>query len=175
MSRDFSDLLKVLAVTVLVFAASTLVMLYIIYLLAQYGANLPMVGSLPLKAPPELVPLLADSRLFTTLVAVQVTAMGLALILSSTTIDMSLLIASKAVAVVIAALLGFMAGHMIYLQLNENTAFSLGPLTPLAVALLAFLVLSSLLAVPNLRQLGNLRFVVAIGLVIAGPLLLLWL
>lgn len=175
MSRDFSDLLKVLAVTVLVFAASTLVMLYIIYLLAQYGANLPMVGSLPLKAPPELVPLLADSRLFTTLVAVQVTAMGLALILSSTTIDMSLLIASKAVAVVIAALLGFMAGHMIYLQLNENTAFSLGPLTPLAVALLAFLVLSSLLAIPNLRQLGNLRFVVAIGLVIAGPLLLLWL
>jgi len=174
-SRDFSDLLKVLAVTVLVFAASTLVMLYIIYLLAQYGANLPMVGSLPLKAPPELVPLLADSRLFTTLVAVQVTAMGLALILSSTTIDMSLLIASKAVAVVIAALLGFMAGHMIYLQLNENTAFSLGPLTPLAVALLAFLVLSSLLAIPNLRQLGNLRFVVAIGLVIAGPLLLLWL
>lgn len=175
MSRDFSDLLKVLAVTVLVFAASTLVMLYTIYLLAQYGANLPMVGSLPLKAPPELVPLLADSRLFTTLVAVQVTAMGLALILSSTTIDMSLLIASKAVAVVIAALLGFMAGHMIYLQLNENTAFSLGPLTPLAVALLAFLVLSSLLAVPNLRQLGNLRFVVAIGLLIAGPLLLLWL
>lgn len=175
MSRDFSDLLKVLAVTVLVFAASTLVMLYIIYLLAQYGANLPMVGSLPLKAPPELVPLLADSRLFTTLVAVQVTAMGLALILSSTTIDMSLLIASKAVAVVIAALLGFMAGHMIYLQINENTAFSLGPLTPLAVALLAFLVLSSLLAIPNLRQLGNLRFVVAIGLVIAGPLLLLWL
>jgi len=174
-SRDFSDLLKVLAVTVLVFAASTLVMLYIIYLLAQYGANLPMVGSLPLKAPPELVPLLADSRLFTTLVAVQVTAMGLALILSSTTIDMSLLIASKAVAVVIAALLGFMAGHMIYLQINENTAFSLGPLTPLAVALLAFLVLSSLLAIPNLRQLGNLRFVVAIGLVIAGPLLLLWL
>lgn len=175
MSRDFSDLLKVLAVTVLVFAAGTLVMLYVIFLLAQYGANLPMVGSLPLNAPPELVPLLADSRLFATLGAVQVTAMGLALLLASNSIDMALLITSKAVAVVIAALLGFMGGHMVFLQLNENTAFSLGPLTPLAVALVAFLVLSSLLAIHNLRQLGHLRFVVAIGLVIAGPLLLLWL
>ncbi len=175
MSKDFSDLLKVLAVTILMFAVSTLAMLYIIFLLAQYGANLPMVGSLPLNAPPELVPVLGNNQLFTTLLAAQVTGMGLALLLSSTTMDMAMLIASKAVAVVIAALLGFMGGHMIYLQLNENTAFSLGPLTPLAVALLAFLLLSSLLAIHNLRQLGNLRFVVAIGLVIAGPLLLLWL
>lgn len=175
MSKDFIDLLKVLLATALVFAVSTLVMLYVIYLFAQYGANLPMVGSLPLNAPPEMVPMLADNRLFTTLAAVHVTASGLALLINSNTIDMALLITSKAVAVVITALLGFVGGHMIYLQLTENTAFALAPLTPVAVVLVAFLVLSSVLSVYSLRQLGNLRFVVAIAMVVMGPMLLVWL
>jgi hypothetical protein len=175
MTQDFTDLLKVLVAVVLVFALGTVVMLYAIYLLAQYGGNLPMVGSLPLNAPPEMVPMLADNRLFTTLAAVQVTATGLALLVTSRTVDMALLIAAKAVTVVITAMLGFVGGHMIYLQLTEGTAFALGPLTPVAVVLAVFLVLSSVLSVFNLRQLGNLRFVVAIGLVVLGPLLLMWL
>ena len=175
MSQDSIDLLKVLAATVLVFAAGTLVMLYVIYLLSQYGADLPMIGSLPLTAPPEMVPLLANTQLFATLAAAHVTAMGLALLLTSQTIDMALLITSKAVAVVITALLGFVGGHMVYLQLTEGTAFSLGPLTPVFVALVAFLVLSTILSVYNLRRLGNLRFAVAVGLVVMGPLLLVWL
>lgn len=50
MSQSTTDLLKVIAVTLALFAATTLVMLYGIALLAQYGANLPMVGSLPLNA-----------------------------------------------------------------------------------------------------------------------------
>jgi hypothetical protein len=173
MTQDFTDLLKVLVAVVLVFALGTVVMLYAIYLLAQYGGNLPMVGSLPLNAPPEMVPMLADNRLFTTLAAVQVTATGLALLVTSRTVDMALLIAAKAVTVVITAMLGFVGGHMIYLQLTEGTA--LAPLTPVAVVLAVFLVLSSVLSVFNLRQLGNLRFVVAIGLVVLGPLLLMWL
>jgi hypothetical protein len=175
LSQDLTDLLKVLAATALVFAASTLVMLYVIYLLAQYGANLPMVGSLPLNAPPEMVPMLADNRLFTTLAAAHVTAAGLALLLTANTIDMALLITSKAVAVVITALLGFVGGHMVYLQLTEGTRFALEPLAPAAIALLAFLVLSSVLSVQNLRGLGNLRFVVAIGMIVMGPMLLVWL
>jgi len=174
-SQDSIDLLKVLAATALVFAAGTLVMLYVIYLLSQYGADLPMIGSLPLTAPPEMVPLLANSQLFATLAAAHVTAMGLALLLTSQTIDMALLITSKAVAVVITALIGFAGGHMIYLQLNERTALNLQALTPALIALVAFLVLSSVLSIPSLRQLGNLRFVVAIGLILIGPMLLLWL
>ena len=175
MSQDFTDLLKVLAATALVFAAGTLVMLYVIYLLAQYGANLPMVGSLPLNAPPEMVPMLADNRLFTTLAAAHVTAAGLALLLTANTIDMALLITSKAVAVVITALLGFVGGHMVYLQLTEGTRFALEPLAPVGIALLAFLVLSSVLSVQNLRRLGSLRFVVAVGMIVMGPMLLVWL
>lgn len=175
MSQDTIDLLKVLAATAIVFAAGTLTMLYVIYLLAQYGANLPMVGSLPLSAPPEMVPLLAGSRLFSTLAAAHVTATGLALLIASNTIDMALLITSKAVTVVITALLGFVGGHMIYLQLTEGIAFALSPLTPVFIALAAFLVLSTMLSVANLRRLGNLRFVVAIGSILVGPLLIVWL
>lgn len=175
MSQDTLDLLKVLVATALVFAISTLVMLYVIYLLAQYGGNLPMIGSLPLRAPPEMVPMLADSRIFSTLAAAHVTATGLALLISSNTIDMALLITAKAVAVLITALLGFVGGHMVYLQLTEGTAFALSPLTPAFVALAAFLVLSSFLSVPSLRQLGYLRFAVAIACILMGPMLLVWL
>lgn len=175
MSKDTTDLLKVLAVTLVLFAGATLVMLYGIALLAQYGANLPMVGSLPLNAPPELIPLLADSRVFSTLAAVHVTATGLALLVSIQTVDMALLIAAKAVTVVIAALLGFAIGHMVYLQLTENTALNLNPLLPSLITLIGFLVLSTMLSVSALRGLGNLRFAVGVALVILGPLLLVWL
>ena len=175
MSQDFTDLLKVLATTALIFAAGTLVMLYVILILATYGADLPMVGSLPLSAPPEMVPLLANSSLFTTLAAVHVTSAGLALLFSSRTVDMALLITSKAVAVVITALLGFIGGHMVYLQLTEKTAFSLGPLTPTFLVLLGFLVLSTILSVQNLRTLGNLRYVAGIAMIFLGPMLLVWL
>ena len=175
MSQDSIDLLKVLAATALVFAVGTLVMLYVIYFLAQYGADLPMIGSLPLAAPPEMVPLLANTQLFATLAAAHVTAMGLALLVTSQTIDMALLITSKAVTVVITALLGFAGGHMVYLQLNENAAINLAALTPALIALAAFLVLSSILSVQNLRQLGKLRFVAGLALILIGPMLLLWL
>lgn len=175
MSQDTTDLLKVLAVTLLVFAGSTLVMLYGILLLAQYGANLPMVGSLPLSAPPELVPLLASSGVFATLAAVHVTGSGIALLLTSNTIDMALLITAKAVAVVIMALLGFAGGHMIYLQLTENTALNLNPLLPALTGLVGFLALSTVVSVPALRRLGNLRYAVGLGLIVLGPLLLVWL
>ena len=175
MSQDFTDLLKVLAVTALIFAIGTLAMLYVILLLATYGADLPMVGSLPLNAPPEMVPLLAGSQIFSTLAAAHVTAAGLALLVAIHTMDMALLITSKAVAVVITALLGFIGGHMVFLQLTEGTAFQLGPLTPTGIALLAFLILSSVMSVQNLRQLGNLRFAVAVAMILMGPMLLVWL
>lgn len=175
MSQDIIDLLKVLVATLLVFAASTLVMLYVIYLLSQYGADLPMIGAVPLSVPPEMVPLLAQNQILPTLAAVHVTATGLALLMTSHTIDMALLITSKAVAVVITALLGFVGGHMIYLQLSEAVAIKLAPLTPVAIALVAFLVLSSILSVPSLRQLGRMRFVAAAAAIVMGPLLLVWL
>ncbi|UYO00113.1 MAG: hypothetical protein KIT02_02445 [Devosia sp.] len=174
MSQDTMELIKVLMVTVVIFAASTLVMLYGIALLAQYGGNLPMVGSLPLAAPPELIPLLADSRLFSTLAAVHVVASGFVLVLTSHTLDTALLIVAKAAAVVITALIGFSGGHMIYLQLTESAPLRVSAITPAVIALAGFLLLSSLLSVPALRRLGALRLPVALGLILIGPLLILW-
>lgn len=175
MSQDTMDLLKVLAAVMLVFAASTLAMLYVIYLMAQYGANLPMVGALPLTAPPELIPLLAQSQVFATLAAVHVTASGLALLLMSNTIDMALLITAKAVTVVITSLIGFAGGHMIYLQLNENTPLSASGIAPAVIALAGYFLLSTLLSVQSLRQLGHLRFAIAVAAILIGPMLLVWL
>lgn len=175
MSQDTMDLLKVLAATLIVFAASTLVMLYTIYLFAQYGANLPMVGALPLTAPPELVPLLTESRVFSTLPAVHVTATGLALLVASTTIDMALLITAKAMTVIITSLIGFAGGHMIYLQINENTPLSATAIAPTVITLAGYFLLATVFSVPGLRRLGNLRFVVGLALVVLGPLLLVWL
>lgn len=175
MSQDTMDLLKVLSITVLLFAASTLVMLYGIALFARYGADLPMVGALPLAAPPEMIPLLAESRLFSILGAVHLTASGMALLLSSNTIDMALLIAAKAATVVITALTGFSGGHLIYLQLTEDAPLALSGLTPALVALAGFLLLSSMLSVPALRRLGALRFPVGLALIVLGPALMLWL
>ena len=172
MSQGSLDLLKVLAVTALTFAVGTLVMLYVILLLGRYGANLPLLGALPLRMPPDIVPLLADSRLFTTLAAAHVTVTGLALLITSNTIDMGLLIVSKAVTVVITALLGCVGGHMAYLQITEGRGFALSPLTPALIVLVGFWLLSTLLSVQTLRQLGNLRFLVAIAMVLAGPLVL---
>src|SRR5690606_23989041 len=104
----------------------------------------------------ELVSVLTGSGVFATLAAAHVTGSGIALLLTSSTIDQALLIAAKAVAVVIVALLGFAFGHMIYLQLTENTPLNLNPLMPALVGLAGFFVLSTFLSVPSLRQMGNL-------------------
>jgi hypothetical protein len=174
-SRDTTDLLKVLAAVLLVFATATLAMLYVIFLMAEYGANLPMVGSLPLTAPPELIPVLANNQVFATLAAVHVTATGIALLLASNTIDMALLITAKAVTVVITSLIGFAGGHMVYLQLTESTPLSMSGLTPAVIALVGYFLLSTALSAPTLRQLGHLRFAIGVALIILGPMLLVWL
>jgi hypothetical protein len=175
MSQDTMDLLKVLAATLIVFALSTLVMLYTIYLMAQYGANLPMIGALPLSAPPELVPVLAQNQVFATLPAVHVTATGLALLMTSNTIDMALIITAKAMTVIITSLIGFAGGHMIYLQINENTPLQTNALVPAIIALAGYFLLATVLSAPGLRRFGNLRFVIGLALIIMGPMLLVWL
>jgi zinc transporter ZupT len=88
---------------------------------------------------------------------------------------MALLITAKAVTVVITSLIGFAGGHMIYLQLNENTPLSASGISPALIALAGYFLLSTALSVPTLRQLGNLRFAVAVGLILIGPMLLVWL
>ena len=173
MSQDSIDLLKVLVATALVFAASTLLLLYVILLGSRYGSSWPVVGAVLPIAVPDIGPLIANVRMFIVLATVQVTAMGVALLLTSHTIDTALLITSKAVTVVIVASLGAVGGHAIYSQLNDGAILNLAALGPALIALAAFLVLSSVLSVQSLRQLGQLRFLVGVVMILIAPLLLL--
>ena len=43
------------------------------------------------------------------------------------------------------------------------------------MAVIGYFLLSTAISVPALRQLGNLRFIIAIALVLIGPMLLVWL
>jgi hypothetical protein len=172
LSKDLTDLLKVLAATVAVFAVGTLVLFYVLWAYATFGSGVPGLSSLPLSKRPDMFAMLADGAIFKTFAAAHVTASGIALLLTSRTIDMALLITSKAVAVVITALLGFILGRMVYLRLTANVDFAFGPLLAPALVVVGFLVLSSLLSVYNLRALGNLRFVAGAAMILVGPLLL---
>ena len=64
---------------------------------------------------------------------------------------------------------------MIYLQLTENTPLTASGIAPAVIALAGYFLLSTMLSVQTLRGLGNLRFAVAVGLVLIGPMLLVWL
>ena len=172
MSQENIELIKVWVATALVFAVGTLVMLYVILLLRRYGGDLPLIGSLPVASPPGMVPLLADPRLFVVLVAAHVSASGVALMLASQTIDLALLIAAKAMTVLIVALLGCWGGQTAYEQLTDVGAISTAGLLPMAIALTAFAALSTILSMASLRALGNLRFLVAVVAILAAPMIL---
>jgi hypothetical protein len=174
LSQDSIDLLKVLAATALVFAVSTLVMLYVIWLGALYANNWPVVGSVLPISSPDIGALIVNTRVFVVLAVVHITAMGLALFLTSHTIDMALLITSKAVSVVVTAQLGMAGGQIVFAQLNDAAPINLAALTPALVVLVGYLVLSSILSVQNLRQTGKLRFAIGALLILAAPFILVW-
>jgi hypothetical protein len=172
LSQDSIELVKVWVATALIFAVGTLATLYVIVLLRRYGADLPVIGDLPLASPPAMVPLLGDPRLFITLIAAHVSASGIALVFASQTIDMALLIAAKAMTVLVVALIGCWGGQSAYEQLNVGGSIATAGLVPMAIALAAFAALSTILSVASLRALGNLRFLIAIAALLAAPIIL---
>lgn len=173
MSNDLADLIKVMAVTLLVTAVSTLVMLYTIFLVRRYVGDIPVIGMVGQVGAPGIAAILADNRVFGTLITLHVIATGIALLLASNTIDMALLITAKAATVILSALLGYAVGFMGYLQINNAGAFNLNALLPAIIAVLIYLVLSTWASMPSLRRLNHLRFPIGILAILFGPLLLL--
>jgi hypothetical protein len=173
MSKDLADLIKVMAVTLLVFAVSTLAMLYTVSLMARYASTIPVLQLIGRVGAPGIGPMLADSQIFPILLTLHVIATGIALLLVSATVDMALLITAKAATVLISALLGYAVGFMGYVQINGGGAFNLNALLPAIIALLVYLVLSTWLSMPSLRRLNHLRFPLGILAILFGPLLLL--
>lgn len=172
MSKELADLIKVMAVTLLVTAVSTLVMLYTIWLVRRYVGDIPIIGLVGQVGAPNVAAMLADTRIFSTLITLHVIATGIALLLTSATIDMALLITAKAATVILSALLGYAVGFMGYVQINSGPAFNLNTLLPAIIAVLVYLVLSTWLSMPSLRRLNHLRFPLGIVAILFGPLLL---
>jgi len=172
MSNDTIDLLKVLVVTFLVMAVATAFLFLLGDTFQTYGGNLPLIGDLPVYAPPSAVPVLVDIRWLVVIGATFLVASGLVLLAWSATLDMALLVFAKAVTVAITALFGIFAGTWVYMRLMEGTELSLASLNRLGVALIAFFVFSTVLRTASLRGTGPLRFLIGIGLIVLGPILL---
>src|SRR3546814_7246969 len=89
MAQDTVDLVKVMVVSLLIFAVSTMVTVYLLVLFRTYAGAVPIIGSLPTLAIGTMIPALAETRLFVILAAMFLMASGISLMLTSVTIDMA--------------------------------------------------------------------------------------
>jgi hypothetical protein len=67
---------------------------------------------------------------------------------------------------------GMFAGTWGFTRLTRGTELSLLSLNRLGIALVVFFIFSTILRTPNLRSGGPMRFVIAAGLILLGPILL---
>ncbi|WP_375452097.1 hypothetical protein [uncultured Devosia sp.] len=172
MAQDTIDLLKVMVVTLIVFALSTLATVYLLIAFRSYAASVPVIGSLPTLDIGNLTPLLLATRLFVVLGAVFLMGSGLTLILSSATIDMAMLIIAKAMSLLITAIFGVLAGLWGYVRLAQGSELALPGINRLAIALIVFFVLSSMLRTATIRNWGAMRFVAAAAMIVLAPVVL---
>jgi len=172
MSQDTIDLIKAMFAIFLAFAISTVAMLYLLVGLQLAGGNLPIVGDLPSYQPGAAVPLLMDVRNLVTLGATLVMGSGLALILTSMTVDMAILIFAKAMTLLVTAQAAIIAGHWTYLRITTGAELGLTGINLLGVALLVFFLLASVLRLGTFRAWGPYRFVASAAMILLAPILL---
>ena len=172
MSQDTIDLVKVMVVSLLIFAISTIAVVYLLVLFRTYGGNVPVIGKLPSLDLGAIIPALAQTRLLVILGAVFVMASGISLVLTSVTIDMAMLIIAKAMTLLITAMFGVLAGLWGYVRLSQGTELALPGINRLAIALIVFFVLSSVLRSATFRGWGAMRFVAAAVMIVLAPVLL---
>lgn len=172
MSQDFTDLVKVMVVSLLIFAISTLATLYMLVLFRHYAGSVPIIGALPPLAIGTMIPTLTQSRLFVVLGAIFVMASGISLLLSSVTIDMAILIIAKTMTLLITAMFGILAGLWAYVRLTLGSTLALPGINQLAVALIVFFVFSSVLRPTIFRNRGAIQFIAAIIMILLAPVVL---
>jgi hypothetical protein len=172
MSQDTVDLIKVMVVSLVVFAISTLATVYLLVLFRTYAGSVPVIGRLPGLEIGNMVPALVDTRLFVILGATYLMASGLSLFLTSVTLDMAMLIIAKAMTLLITALFGILGGLWGYVRLAQGNDLTLPGINRLAIALIVFFVLSSVLRTATFRSWGALRFLAAVVMIILAPVVL---
>ncbi len=172
MSQDTIDLLKVMVVSLLIFAISTLAVVYLLVLFRTYGGNLPVVGQLPSLDLGAIIPTLTQTRLFVIFGAMFLMASGISLLLTSITVDMAILIVAKAMTLLITTMFGVLAGLWAYVRLSQGTDLALPGINRLAIALIVFFVLSSVLRSATFRGWGAMRFLAALVMILLAPIVL---
>jgi len=172
MSQDTIDLIKVMVVSLLIFTVSTIVAVYLLVLFRTYAGAVPVIGKLPSLDLGAIIPALAETRLFVILGAIFVMGSGISLLMTSMTIDMAILIIAKAMTLLITAMFGVLAGLWGYVRLSQGSELALPGINRLAIALIVFFVLSSVLRSATFRSWGTMRFVAAAAMIILAPVLL---
>ena len=172
MSQDTIDLAKAMVATCALFAVSTLALLYLIVAYRLFGGNLPVIGSLPDYQPGAAVPMLMETRFLVQLGATLLMGSGLALILTSVTVDMAILIFAKAMTLLVTAMFGMLAGTWGYVRLTSGSELGLSGINRLAIALIVFFLLASVLRLSTFRAWGLGRFIAAIAMILLAPILL---
>ena len=172
MTQDTVDLVKVMVVSLVIFAISTMATVYLLVLFRNYAGAVPVLGTLPTLDIGTIIPALAETRLFIILGAMFLMASGLSLILTSVTIDMAMLIIAKAMTLLITAMFGVLGGLWGYVRLTLGTNLALPGINRLAIALIVFFVLSSVLRTATFRGWGAMRFAAAIVMILLAPVVL---
>jgi len=172
MSQDVVDLIKAMLAIFFVFALATLTMLYILVGYRLFGGNLPVIGDLPGYQAGAAVPLFTDTRMLILLGATLVMASGIALVFTSATVDMAILIFAKAMTLITTAMFAVIGGQWAYLRLSANTDLALPGINRLGIALIVFFLMASILRLATFRAWGIGRFLAAIAMVLLAPILL---
>ena len=172
MSQDTIDLVKVMVVSLLVFAISTMATVYLLVLFRSYAGSVPVIGTLPTLDIGSLLPVLVGTQLFVILGAMFLMASGITLIMTSATVDMAMLIIAKAMTLLITAMFGVLAGLWGYVRLAQGTELGLPGINRLAIALIVFFVLASVLRSATFRGWGAMRFVAAAAMIVLAPVVL---
>jgi hypothetical protein len=171
-TAEVIDLLKVMLVCALLMAAGAIVLFGGAHLATNAGLSIDWIAAFGGIEPRAAVPLLSDVRMWVLVGSVFLAAAGLALLVTSATLDMGISLLSKAIAVLSAAQLGIVGGVWVYLRFAHGIAIGIEGLNRLAIVLVLAVLFSSALSNASLRRLGWGRLAAGIGMIVAAPLIL---
>jgi hypothetical protein len=170
-TADVLDLLKVLVVCALLMAIGAIVLFGGAHLAANAQLSIDWIAAFGGIEPRSVIPVLTDLRMWTLVGAIFLAASGIALLLTSATLDMGLSLLAKAVAVLASAQLGVIGGTWVYLRFAFGDALSLDTVNRLVIVLAVGVLFASLLSNASLRRLGWGRVAAGLGLIVAAPLI----
>lgn len=170
--NDTIDLLKVMLVGALLMAAGAICLFGLAHLAMNVGLSIDWIATFGALDPAGSAPLLADIRPLALFGSIFLAASGLALLVTSATLDMGLILLAKTIAVLTASYLGIIMGIWGYLRLAHGTQMPLEGLNRLVIVLVLAVLFAGVFSNASLRRAGWGRLALALGLIAAAPIVL---